>query len=171
MLFITPNPVSISTEGSRRTSISWTACCNSDARITFTVDGSVEQPFASGQSGLAFFDHITPGGQYDFRLYSHSNALKTSSLSTTERTATISADPNPVPPGSGPGRTRIFWSTLTGEDGEIYASQDSGPEKLFARGAAGYADANWIVDGSRYEFRLYTTTAPRRLLAKILVTR
>lgn len=172
-LFITPNPVSISGEEFRRVSISWTACCNSEARVTFTSNGSIEQPFASGQSGLGYLDHITAGTQYTFRLYSQQqpDAVKTASLSTTQRTATISANPNPVPPGSGPGRTRIYWSTLTGEDGEIFASQDSGPEQLFARGASGYADANWILAGGRYEFRLYTTSPPRRLLAKTVVTR
>jgi hypothetical protein len=60
---------------------------------------------------------------------------------------------------------------LNGEDGNVYVSQDAGPEHLFASGPTGYAEANWIIAGSHYEFRLYTADASRRLLAKVVVTR
>ena len=173
VLFVTPNPVSVLAGQFGRAVVSWNTCCNSEGQVTMTVDGSAGEVFARGPTGVAFVDGIKPGMRYEFRLYSQPRAapVQTASLSTTERTPTISANPNPVPQGPGPGRTRIYWTTLTGQDGEIYASQDSGPEHLFARGAAGYADANWIVSGSRYEFCLYATAAPRRLLAKIIVTR
>ena len=173
VLFVTPNPVSVPAGQVGRAAITWNCCCNSEGRVKLKINDSAEQPFAVGQSGLAFLDGIKPGVQYELRLYSKDQltAAQTSGLKATLRTATIAADPNPVPPGPGAGRTRIFWATLTGENANVYVSQNSGPEHLFARGPTGYADANWIVSGNRYEFRLYSAGGPRRVLAKVLVTR
>jgi hypothetical protein len=138
-----------------------------------THDGSAEEVFGRGPTGVAFVDGIKPGMHYEFRLYSQPQAapVQTASLGAVERTATIAADPNPVPAGSGLGRTKIYWAMLNGEDGNVYVSQDAGPEHLFASGPTGYAEANWIIAGSHYEFRLYTADASRRLLAKVVVTR
>jgi hypothetical protein len=173
VLFVTPNPVSMPAGHVGRAAITWNSCCNSEGRVELKINDNAEQPFAVGQSGLAFLDGIKPGVQYELRLYSKDQltAVQTSSLKGTLRTATIAADPNPVPPGPGAGRTRIFWATLTGENANVYVSQNSGPEHLFARGPTGYANANWIVSGNRYEFRLYSAEGPRRVLAKVLVTR
>jgi hypothetical protein len=136
------------------------------------VNGGAEAPFADGRSGLKMFDGIEPGKRYQFRLYSSPElpAAETVEVSAAEGIATIVAEPNPVPTGSGSGRTKISWATLAGADGEIYASRDGEPEQLFARGPAGSQEANWIAAGSRYEFRLYTNAGPRRLLAKVVVT-
>ncbi|HET6888135.1 MAG TPA: hypothetical protein VFH87_09455 [Candidatus Udaeobacter sp.] len=172
VLFVTPNPVSVPAGQSGRATISWNVCCNPEARLTLTVDDGAEEVFAHGQSGLRFFDGIKPGTRYEFRLYSEQVApTKTTSLSAIERTATIAADPNPVPSGSGPGHTKISWATLAGADAEIYVTRDGGPEHLFARGAIGSIDVPWIVTGSTYEFRLYSTGGSRRLLAKTIVNR
>ena len=173
VLFVTPNPVSIPAEQSGRATISWNACGNSEARVTFTVTGGAEQAFTSGESGLAFLDNIKPGMHYEFRLYpaQESKAVKTASLSATKRTTTIAADPNPVPPGPGGGRTKISWAILAGGDADVYLSYDGGPEKLFARGPSGTVEVNWIVSGHSYDFRLYSTDTPHRLLANTVVTR
>jgi hypothetical protein len=53
--------------------------------------------------------------------------------------ATITAPPNPVTIGEGPGTTTMTWNTGDGTKGEIYVSEDGGPEKLFATGATGPA--------------------------------
>jgi hypothetical protein len=153
--------------------VSWNTCCSSGGRVTLTKDGGVEEDFGTGPSGLAFLDGIKPGIHYEFRLYSEQQtpAVQTASLSARERTATIAADPNPVPAGAGLGRTRISWTTLAGDDAEVCVSQDGGPERLFARGAAGSIEAGWILTGSSYEFRLYSRDASRRLLAKTIVKR
>jgi hypothetical protein len=172
VLFVTPNPVSVPAGQSGRATISWNVCCNPEAHVTLTVDDGAEEVFARGQSGLRFFDGIKPGTRYEFRLYSEQVApTKTASLSAIERTATIVADPNPVSSGPGPGHTRISWATLAGADAEMYVTQDGGPEQLFARGATGSVDVPWIVTGSTYEFRLYSTDESRRLLAKTIVNR
>jgi len=172
-LFVTPNPVSVSPGQPGRAAISWNSCCDSEGRVTFIAKDSSEHAFASGQSGLAFLDNIKPGMDYEFRLYSpqQSNAVQTVALSTIQRTSTIAADPNPVPPGPGGGRTKISWAILAGADAEVYLSQDGGPEKLFARGPSGTVEVSWIVQGSNYEFRLYSADGSRRLLAKTVVTR
>lgn len=173
MLFITPNPVSVPAGQIGRTSISWNTYRGLDGRVTVAVDGHAEEPFADGRSGLKMFDGIEPGKRYQFRLYSSPDmpASEMIEVSAVERTDTIVASPNPVPRGSGLGRTRISWATLTGADGEVCVSRDGGPEQRFARGSNGFAEVNWIVAGSQYEFRLYTNVGPRRLLAKIVVTR
>jgi hypothetical protein len=173
VLFVTPNPVSIPAEQSGRAAISWNACGNSEARVTLAKDNGAEKVFATGPSGLAFLDGIKPETHYEFRLYSERQpiALQTASLGTRERTATITADPNPVPPGSGLGRTRISWTTLAKDDAEVRVSQDGEPEHLFARGPTGSIEVGWIATGSSYEFRLYSRGASRRLLAKTIVKR
>jgi len=171
-LFVTPNPVSVPAGQLGRAAISWNTYRGSEGRVTMAVNGGAEAPFADGRSGLKMFDGIEPGKRYQFRLYSSPElpAAETVEVSAAEGIATIVAEPNPVPTGSGSGRTKISWATLAGADGEIYASRDGEPEQLFARGPAGSQEANWIAAGSRYEFRLYTNAGPRRLLAKVVVT-
>ena len=144
-----------------------------EGRVTVTRNDGAEEVLSSGASGLAFLDGIKPGFRYKFRLYSDQGptALQTASLSARERTATIAAEPNPVPAGNGLGRTRISWTTLTSDDAEVCVSRNGGPEKLFARGPNGSIEVSWITTGSSYEFRLYSRDASRRLLAKTSVKR
>jgi hypothetical protein len=172
-LFVTPNPVSVPAGQPGRAAVSWTTCCTSDGRVMLTTDDGAERVLAAGQSGLTFLDGIKPETHYELRLYSGQKALpvQTVSLSAKERTATIAADPNPVPPGSALGRTKISWATLRGGDAEVYVSQNGGPEQLFARGATGSIEVGWIAAGNSYEFRLYSRDASRRLLATTTVNR
>ena len=172
-LFVTPNPVPVPAGKLGRASFSWNSRCNQESRVTLTTDGSAEEIFARGQSGLKFLDGIKPGMRYELRLYipGHTEPVQTASLTAGERTDTIVADPNPVPTGSGLGRTRISWATLAPGDAEVCVSRDGGPEQLFALGASGSAEVPWIASGSSYEFRLYAREQPRRLLAKTVVTR
>jgi hypothetical protein len=172
-LFVTPNSVTVPAGQLGRAAVSWNGRCSPESRVMLTADGSAEEIFARGQSGLKFLDGIKPGMHYEFRLYTpgHTEPAQTASLSARERIPTIAADPNPVPPGSGLGRTRISWTTLTRDDAEVRVSQDGGPEHLFARGPTGSAEVNWIATGSSYEFRLYSRDASRRLLAKTKVNR
>jgi len=138
-----------------------------------TKNNGAEEIFSSGSYGLAFLTGIQPGTEYEVRLYSDSDAgvLKSVSLSSRERTPIIAADPNPVPPGAGLGRTTISWTTLTKGDGEVRVSKDGQPEQLFASGPSGSMDVTWIATGSSYEFRLYSGDASKRLLAKTIVKR
>lgn len=172
VLFVTPNPVFLPNGQVGRTAVSWNTCCSSDGRVTLMRNG-VEEEFSTGSSGLAFLDGIKPGTQYEFRLYSERDptVLQSVSLSARERTPTIAADPNPVPPGAGLGRTTISWTTLSKDDAEVRVSKDGGPEQLFARGRNGSVEVGWIAMGSSYEFRLYSRDASRRLLAKTIVKR
>jgi hypothetical protein len=85
-------------------------------------------------------------------------------------TASITADPNPVPPGAELGTTTITWDTGTGKGGEVYVSENSGPEKRFAAGASGSHDVKWIGAGKRYDFRLYQGSEHSKVLAEVLVT-
>jgi hypothetical protein len=173
VLFVTPNPVSVPAGQLGRAAISWNTCCSSEGHVTLTLDDGAEEVFARGESGLKFLDEIKPGMRYKFRLYSRPQAtpVQTAGLRAVERTATIAADPNPVPAGSGLGRTKISWATLAGGDAEVWVSRDGGPEQLFDGGATGSVEVSWIAAGSRYEFRLYSKDGSRRLLAKTVVNR
>jgi hypothetical protein len=172
-LFVTPNPVSALAGGAGRAAVSWNTCCSSGGRVTLAKDGGAEEDFATGASGFAFLDRIRPGIHYELRLYSEqqSAAVQTASISATQRTATILADPNPVPAGAGLGRTKISWTTLDKDDAEVCVSKDGEAERLFARGPNGSVEISWIATGSSYEFRLYSRDASRRLLAKTIVKR
>ena len=77
------------------------------------------------------------------------------------------ADPNPVPPGEGKGRTTIIWDTGSDAVGEVYVVSNEN-EKLFGTGRQGSQEAPWIAPGSN-EFRLYSQ-ADHKLLAKLVVT-
>ena len=84
--------------------------------------------------------------------------------------ATITASPNPVTTGAGPGTTTITWNTGDGGTGQVYVSEDGGPEKLFVEGSTGSSPAAWIQAGKTFEFRLYAGTEHAKVLAKTQVT-
>ena len=83
--------------------------------------------------------------------------------------ASISASPNPVPPGRQSGETTITWDTGSGEAGEVYVSKGGGPEHLFSRGQSGSEKADWIAAHTRYEFRLYEGSTHKKLLSTVQV--
>jgi hypothetical protein len=83
---------------------------------------------------------------------------------------TISASPNPVSIGEGPGTTTVSWNTGDGSDGQVFVSEDGAPEKMFAIGPAGSAPAQWIQAGKTFEFRLYAGSDHAKVLAKTQVT-
>jgi tRNA (mo5U34)-methyltransferase len=87
-----------------------------------------------------------------------------------KRPPSLSASPNPVPPGEGAGKTTVSWDTADGSIGKIFVSINGDQEVLFADGRRGTAPAHWIEAGSNYEFRLYNSDHSE-LLAKVIVTR
>ena len=84
--------------------------------------------------------------------------------------ASITAAPNPVPPGHGVGRTTITWSTGDDRQGRITLSVNGAPEVLFATNPSGRLDAPWIGNGAEHKFRLYDDKA-NTLMATVKVTR
>jgi hypothetical protein len=92
--------------------------------------------------------------------------------SKSDSAATITANPNPVPPGEGFGTTKVSWNTGDGTDGVVYIFTGDGREKKFAGPMpAGSLDAPWIGVGTIYEFRLYAGKEPKDLLASVKVVR
>ena len=84
--------------------------------------------------------------------------------------ATITASPNPVTTGEGSGTTTITWNTGDSATGQVYVSEDGGPEKLWAEGPTGSGPVTWIQAGKTFEFRLYAGTEHAKVLAKTEVT-
>ena len=111
---------------------------------------------------------------YSFReITDHCAAPDSSEVTAVTRgeTPTLSAQPNPVPPSVGVGRTTIAWSTGNEPSGPVYVSENGGPEILFAgESRYGSQDAPWISVGKTYEFRLYSGGDRRRLLSTVVVT-
>jgi len=87
-----------------------------------------------------------------------------------KRPPSLSASPNPVPAGEGPGETTVSWDTANGSIGKVFVSINEDQEVLFADGRRGSAPAHWVETGSNYEFRLYNPDHTE-LLTKIVVTR
>ncbi len=83
---------------------------------------------------------------------------------------TIVATPNPVPAGTGGGRTTITWTTGADADGEVRVSIAGAPDRVFARGKSGSSVADWIQAGTTYEFTLYAPTGAVAI-ASVRVTR
>jgi hypothetical protein len=82
----------------------------------------------------------------------------------------LTAAPNPVPAGDGLGSTTITWSTGDGSVGQVYVSENEGPEALVTQGQGGSEQANWIRSGTTYEFRLYASRDRTKPLAAVTVT-
>jgi hypothetical protein len=111
---------------------------------------------------------ITLGRKEQFRLSKFGSLLITEGVVlVTKMAPSLTASPNPVPAGDGPGETTISWNSV---DGKVYVSTDGREELLFAGSPRGSQQANWIEAGSTHEFRLYNPDH-KELLAKVTVTR
>jgi glycosyltransferase involved in cell wall biosynthesis len=83
--------------------------------------------------------------------------------------ASISANPNPVPPEIDVGATTIAWTTGDASVGQVFVSINGAAEHMFAQGASGRETINWIHPGAHYEFRLYRSGEPREYLCQVSV--
>jgi hypothetical protein len=83
----------------------------------------------------------------------------------------LSASPNPLPPGIGPGKTTITWFCHGVADATIYVSGGSIKEAIFAHGPLGAKEAPWIEPGATYKFILYADRERNTPLAQVSVTR
>jgi hypothetical protein len=108
------------------------------------------------------------GRDEQFRLSNFESLLITEGVVfVTKMAPSLSASPNPVPAGEGPGQTTISWNSV---DGKVYVSTNGREEVLFADSPRGSEQANWIDVGSSYEFRLYNSDHSK-LLEKVIVTK
>jgi hypothetical protein len=111
---------------------------------------------------------ITLGCGEKFRLSKFETLLITEGVVFVSKLApSLSASPNPVPAGEGPGQTTVSWKSV---DGKVYVSTNGRKERLFADSPLGSQQASWIEAGSTHEFRLYNADH-KELLAKVTVTR
>jgi hypothetical protein len=144
----------------------------------FDPKPSILDPFPCHSHGMVGFvkelvdeqcaGSITLGRNEQFRSSNFESLLITAGVVfVTKMMPTLTAFPNPVPPGEGLGRTTISWNSV---DGKIYVSVDEGNEVLFADLPYGSLEAHWIGESSSYEFRLYNSDHTE-LLDKVVVTR
>ena len=78
----------------------------------------------------------------------------------------LRADPNPVPAGSDPGKTTIFWQTGSEAEADIYQVEGTN-ENLIATGTTGSKEA--VVHPGSNEFRLYNK-GEHKLVTHLVVT-
>lgn len=80
---------------------------------------------------------------------------------------------SPVPTVAHPqtATPQVRWSTGDGSPGDVTVAPESGKEILVAAGSEGTVPAPWIAAGHLYVFRLYSTVAGQRLLARLNVGR
>ena len=144
----------------------------------FDPKPSILDPFPCHSHGMVGFvkelvdeqcaGSIALGRKEEFRLSRFKSLLITQGIVFVTKVApSLSATPNPVPAGKGPGMTTISWNSV---DGKVYVSVNGRDEMLFAGSPRGAQEANWIEAGSSYEFRLYNSDH-KELLAKLTVTR
>jgi hypothetical protein len=156
-----PNPVPpLKPEG--RTAIVWDTHRPSPGQIYLAVDGGAETLFAEGANGLQVFSGVHAGSRYEFCLYlgrDHRQLIKTLQVTTQKPSAQLQISEVVFPANSRKGSAMVTWHTTDGSPGRIYVSHDGGAEVLFAQGSDGAKNAPWIAAGSRYQFRLYTTSS------------
>jgi hypothetical protein len=144
----------------------------------FDPNPSTLDPFPCHSHGMVGFvkelvdeqcaGSITLGRGEKFRLSNFESLLITEGVVfVTKMAPSLSASPNPVPAGQGPGQTTISWKSV---DGKVYVSSNGREELLFAGSPRGSQQANWIEAGSTHEFRLYDADH-NKLLTKVTVTR
>ena len=132
--------------------------CHSYGMVGFIKELVDEQGAAS----------ISMGRKGAFRLSKFENLVITPGIVFVSKIApTLSASPNPVPAGDRLGKTTISWNSV---DGQIYVSENGREEVLFADSPRDSQDADWIGEGSSYEFRLYNSDHSK-LLEKVIVTK
>ena len=181
-LIAAPNPVPAGGELGK-TTISWSIAGNPRGHVSVSVDGEDEKLFAEfDQPGSREAGWIEQGATYEFRLYEDSRPGTPLEILTVAReksrvtvhgetTGTISAKPNPVPAGIGPGSTTISWVLSEGEKAQIFVSTGGQEEKLFAEVAtSGAREVDWVGDDP-LDFRLYAGKSKEELLDEVFVTR
>jgi hypothetical protein len=155
-----PNPVPLlKSEG--RTAIVWDTLRASPGQIYLAVDGGAETLFAEGANGWQVLSGVHADSRYEFRLYSdhdRQQPIETLQVTTQKPSAQLQISEVVFPANGTRGSATVMWHTTDGSTGRIYVSRDGGVEFLFAQGASGAQNTTWIQAGSRYEFRLYTTS-------------
>lgn len=165
-----PNPA-VRPPGAKRSrsSISWDSHSGTGSHVSLLVNGQPETRFAEGPVGMRIFD-IETGSRWEFRLYGDTGGAPVrSTIVTSESIPPLRASPVVFESRAAPGKTMISWNMPGHAEAEVWASQDGGPEHLFARGASGSQEAPWITRGSTYEFRLYAMLPKRRLIGELTV--
>jgi hypothetical protein len=132
---------------------------------------TVKRPLLAARIAWAAAISLTLSGLFltscDRPAVESTSSPPTAGNDTTVAGVVLRADPNPVPSGSGTGKTTIFWDSGSDAVGEVYVGP-TGSETMFASGPKGSQDASWIKPGST-EFRLYNH-ADHKLLAHLTVT-
>ncbi len=89
----------------------------------------------------------------------------------TSAQAVLTANPNPIAASTSSSSSTITWSTGTGNQGQLFVSENGGPDLLMTQGHYGVDSPAWFAPGAEYRFRLYAGTNRATLLREITVRR
>lgn len=85
--------------------------------------------------------------------------------------AKLSASPNPVPRGDGPGKSTISWFCHGAPEAAVYVSRNGAEEVLFAKRPHGSQELSRIDTDVEYQVTLYDACDRKNRLAQISLTR
>lgn len=107
----------------------------------------------------------------DQQPHATADTLRSDAAPAAASNATLTATPNPIPPGrDGAGTTTVAWNTGGTAAGALYVYTEDGAENLFAAGGEGSKEVNWIQPGTNCEFRLYADVDRKTLLKTVKVS-
>ncbi|GAA5528967.1 peptidoglycan DD-metalloendopeptidase family protein [Herpetosiphon gulosus] len=89
----------------------------------------------------------------------------------TNAQAGLMVNPNPIPASTSSSSATITWGTGNGTQGQLFVSENGGPDRLMAQGDYGVDSPAWFAPGSEYRFRLYAGLNRETLLREITVRR
>jgi hypothetical protein len=130
--------------------------------------------FVTAQAALPYAIASSPLPSYKVLAVFESPSIWTVSndvyvMQKTEIVPSLSATVKSASVGAEVGTARIAWSTGDGSVGQVYLSESSMEETIVAQGVAGSRDVSGLRTDETYEFRLYSGTERRMLLATVKV--
>jgi len=136
-------------------------------------DNGTERLFATGMDGAVDVSWFRAGMPYVFHLYvgiDQEICLATIKISWSAR-AVLTMTTNLLSPSRAEKGMAIGWSTGSDAEGQVCVSENDAPERLFATGATGSADASWMQPDVMYKFYLYENGEHRLRLAVLELMR
>ncbi len=153
-LSVSPALTMVSSGQAAVVAVVWSTVGASSAHVSRQDGGGPEIVLFSGTSGNSSAS-VPAGTTTTFRLYGNGQLIATRSAEARVRSGEISARPRNVTiPAGQNGSTRITWNSNL-SNAQVSVSVDGAAATLFAGGASGAQDANWLVGGHVYRFILH----------------
>jgi hypothetical protein len=148
------------------TMLNWEAPGYATAQVWVSVDGAPETLFANYATGPAQANWIQPGHVYDFSVYAgtaHTQKIATTRVVGVSPGGSVLVATPAIFHQSATASTTLRFYVAVGGLGDLWVSQNGGPETLFATDSGGPDVFGPFNVGDGFDFRLYpqgTHTTP-----------